>query len=76
VYLAAFKALGVEPARAVALEDSPHGATAAKHAGMSCVAVPTELGRDLDFGHADAVVDTLAGVDMAALRSLIGPSGS
>lgn len=72
VYVEACRALGVEPASAVALEDSPHGATAAKRAGMSCVAVPTELGRDLDFGHADAVVDTLAGVDMVALRGLIG----
>lgn len=76
VYLAACATLGIEPASAVALEDSPHGASAAKRAGMSCVAVPTELGRELDFDHADAVIDTLAGVDVAALRSLIGPSGS
>ena len=72
VYLAACRSLGVDPARSVALEDSPHGATAAKHAGMRCVAVPTELGRDLEFGHADAVVHTLDGVDLVALRSLIG----
>jgi len=76
VYLAACRALGVDPAASVALEDSPHGATAAKRAGLSCVAVPTELGRELDFGHADAVVHTLAGVDVAAIRSLIGRPAS
>jgi HAD superfamily hydrolase (TIGR01509 family) len=40
VYLAACAALGAEPAAAVALEDSPTGAAAAKAAGMTVVGVP------------------------------------
>ena len=40
VYLAAAKALGVDPARSVAVEDSTNGIRAALNAGMIVVAVP------------------------------------
>jgi sugar-phosphatase len=40
VYLEAAKALGVNPANCLALEDSPNGARAAVAAGMTCYAVP------------------------------------
>jgi mannitol-1-/sugar-/sorbitol-6-/2-deoxyglucose-6-phosphatase len=40
VYLEAAKALGVEPQKCLALEDSPTGAKAAVAAGMTCYAVP------------------------------------
>lgn len=40
VYLRAARHLGVEPARCLALEDSPTGARAAVAAGMTCFAVP------------------------------------
>lgn len=40
VYLEAARRLGVSPARALALEDSPNGARAAVAAGMTCYAVP------------------------------------
>jgi beta-phosphoglucomutase-like phosphatase (HAD superfamily) len=43
----------------VAIEDSPHGVTAAKAAGLFCVAVPNDVTRPLDFRHADLVVDSL-----------------
>lgn len=57
VYLQACARLGVEPARAVALEDSPNGVAAAKAAGMTCVAVRTTVSRSLDLSHADLVID-------------------
>ena len=60
VFLAALEALGVPPARAVAVEDSHHGASAAKAAGMACVAVPNDITRAQDFGHVDLVVGSLA----------------
>lgn len=72
VYLAACRSIGVEPAASVAFEDSPHGATAAKRAGLVCVAVPTDVSRTLDFGHADAVIETLGGTGLDGLRDLIG----
>jgi HAD superfamily hydrolase (TIGR01509 family) len=71
LYLAACAGLGVDPARAVALEDSANGTTAAKAAGMACVAVPNRLTRLLDLSHADAVVDSLAGVGLDDLRALL-----
>ncbi len=40
VYLLAAEKLGVAPADLLVFEDSPHGATAAKAAGCTCVAVP------------------------------------
>ena len=40
VYLRACADLGADPTRSVALEDSAHGVTAAKAAGMAAVAVP------------------------------------
>lgn len=60
VYLAACRALGVEPCDAVAFEDSPAGVQAAKAAGMSCVGVPERDGVDLAAAGADVVVGSLA----------------
>jgi beta-phosphoglucomutase-like phosphatase (HAD superfamily) len=42
VYLAAAKALGVDPTKSVAVEDSTNGIKAALNAGMIVVAVPNE----------------------------------
>jgi HAD superfamily hydrolase (TIGR01509 family) len=70
VYLAALDCLGVTPDEAIALEDSPHGVTAAKAAGLFCIAVPNEVTRPLDFHHADLVVDSL---EALSLRDLMVP---
>lgn len=64
VYLNACSALGVDPAYALAVEDSAHGVAAAKAAGMPCIAVPTTVGAGLDLSHADAVVDSLERIDL------------
>jgi HAD superfamily hydrolase (TIGR01509 family) len=40
VYLLAAERLGVDPARCLALEDSPNGSRSAVAAGMTCFAVP------------------------------------
>jgi HAD superfamily hydrolase (TIGR01509 family) len=60
LYLAACHALGVAPEDAVALEDSPNGVTAAKRAGLFCVAVPNAVTARLDLSKADLVVPSLA----------------
>ncbi len=60
VYLAACAALHVDPAEALAIEDSPHGITAAKRAGLWCVAVPNAITAQLDTSHADVVLESLA----------------
>jgi HAD superfamily hydrolase (TIGR01509 family) len=61
-YLEACAAVGVEPRAALAVEDSPNGAHAAKAAGMWCVVVPHGITASLDFSHADVRVDSLASV--------------
>lgn len=71
LYLEACKSLGVNPANAVALEDSSHGVTAAKSAGMSCVAVPNAVTKSFDFGHADRVLNSLEETNLRGLAELV-----
>jgi HAD superfamily hydrolase (TIGR01509 family) len=57
IYLAACRSLGIDPATAVAIEDSPTGIAAARAAGITCIAVPSEQVDGLDG--ADLVVGSL-----------------
>jgi HAD superfamily hydrolase (TIGR01509 family) len=57
IYLLACERLGVAPSEAVALEDSASGVTAAKAAGLTCIAVPQFA--ETDVSAADEVVDSL-----------------
>jgi HAD superfamily hydrolase (TIGR01509 family) len=66
-YLAACTALSVDPADALAVEDSPHGITAAKRAGLRCVAVPNAITAQLDVSHADVVLTSLADASLSAV---------
>ncbi|MGE0729794.1 MAG: HAD family hydrolase [Acidimicrobiia bacterium] len=71
LYLAACAGLGIDPAAAVAIEDSANGVTAANAAGMVSVAVPNRLTRYLDLSHARLVVDSASELDLARLRALV-----
>lgn len=73
VYLAAIAALGVGPAEAIAIEDSPIGACAARAAGLFCLAVPNSITGCLDFAHADVVVPSLADVSLADVVARVAP---
>ncbi len=66
VYQAACHQLGVDPATALALEDSANGAQAAKAAGLTCVVVPNDVTRSLDLSHADLVVNSLTDIGIAS----------
>jgi HAD superfamily hydrolase (TIGR01509 family) len=57
IYLLACRRLGVDPAQAVALEDSASGVTAAKAAGLACIAVP--MFAETDVSAADRVIGSL-----------------
>jgi HAD superfamily hydrolase (TIGR01509 family) len=57
VYTLACARLGVVPEDAVAIEDSPTGVHAAKAAGMTCIAVPSDS--EVDLAGADLVVPSL-----------------
>jgi HAD superfamily hydrolase (TIGR01509 family) len=65
--------LDVAPGSAVALEDSPHGVTAASAAGLPVVAVPNRITEGGDFSAADLVVPSLADVALDDLRALTAP---
>jgi len=67
LFLAALDCLGVSAAEAIAIEDSPNGITAAKRAGMLCVAIPNTITAQLDLSHADIVLKSLADVTMGGL---------
>ena len=59
--------------RLMAIEDSPHGVTAAKAAGLWCIAVPHEITESLDLSHADLRLQSLADTtlgDVLERRSL------
>ena len=68
-YLAAATALGVHPTCCVALEDSATGAAAARAAGCVTVAVPSVV--PIDPAVVDAVVTSLADIDLSWLRDLV-----
>jgi HAD superfamily hydrolase (TIGR01509 family) len=72
LYLAACAALGVAPAEALAIEDSPNGIAAAKAAGLVCVAVPHGLTESLDLSSADVVVPSLASVSLGEIVARFG----
>lgn len=67
-YLTAARLLGVDPARCVALEDSPNGVTSATSAGCRVVAVPSVL--PIPGAPGRLVVGSLREIDVEVLRSL------
>lgn len=57
----------IEPAYAIALDDSPHGIWAVKRAGLISVAVPNSLTVDLNFEHSDLILHSLSQMPLIAL---------
>ena len=60
VYELAMMRLNVEPNESIAIEDSPNGITAAKRAGLFCVAVPNPLTLRMKLDHADLLLGSLS----------------
>lgn len=75
LYLSVLRCLGVQPRRAVAFEDSPNGALAAKRAGMFCVVVPNAVTATLAFGEHDARLESLMQAELADLLARIAAAG-
>jgi HAD superfamily hydrolase (TIGR01509 family) len=72
VYLEACRLLGVDPADAVAFEDSPMGVQAAKSAGMTAIGVPERPDVDLLDAGADLVLASLAQVVVSPGTGRVG----
>jgi HAD superfamily hydrolase (TIGR01509 family) len=67
LYLEALDRLDVPADEAIAFEDSPNGITAAKAAGLYCIAVPNPTTASLDVTHADLVLRSLEEVPLSQL---------
>jgi len=71
VYLLALRELGVDASEAVAVEDSVHGVTAAKAAGLTVVAVPNPMTADADFAAADHVFASLSATPIEDIARML-----
>jgi HAD superfamily hydrolase (TIGR01509 family) len=67
LYLEALDRLDVAAGEAIAFEDSPNGVTAAKAAGIACVAVPNPVTSELGLDDADLVLRSLADLPLPRL---------
>ncbi|MGH7870480.1 MAG: HAD family hydrolase, partial [Candidatus Dormibacteraceae bacterium] len=67
VYLLALERLGLPPEHVVAVEDSPHGVSAAKAAGLRCVAIPNPHADPARFGVADVVLASASEAGLAVV---------
>jgi beta-phosphoglucomutase family hydrolase len=72
IFLLAAKKLGVKPADCVVIEDAIAGVTAARRAGMKCIAVTNSHPGD-KLQNADLVVDSLEKVNINVLSGLFRP---
>ncbi len=70
VYLLAAEKLGIDPAHCIALEDSCHGIKAAKAAGMTCIAIETDMSALQDLSQADMRVTHYDFLTEEVLKSL------
>lgn len=70
-YAIALERLGVAPADAVAIDDSPAGVRSARAAGLAVVALPLEGSLRWGLGGAHMITDSLAELDLATLRMLV-----
>jgi beta-phosphoglucomutase-like phosphatase (HAD superfamily) len=66
------EALGVDAQEAIAIEDSPNGVTAARAAGLFCVAFPNDVTSTLDLSHADLLLASLEDVSLPELLERVG----
>lgn len=71
IYLHTARALGVDPARCVVVEDSRNGVLSARAAGMYCIGLRNGFNEDQDLSEAGIVVNGLGEIDWPTLMSLV-----
>ncbi|MGY0021572.1 HAD family hydrolase [Streptomyces sp. YJ-C3] len=77
VYRLVLDRLGLAPAQAIAVEDTPHGVAAARAAGLSCIAVPNPFADPAHFTAADLLLVSAADLPLhAAVETLMGTASS
>ncbi len=68
IFLLAAERLGIDPIDCVVVEDGPIGVTAAKKAGMKCIAITATTPADR-LHEADLVIESYEGVELSELLS-------
>ena len=71
LYLRVISQLGARPENCLAIEDSANGVTAAKQAGIYCIAVPNPMTKDLALDHADLRLESLSEMSLQTLLRAI-----
>lgn len=71
VYLEAARQLDVSPLDCVVFEDAPAGVQSAKNAKMTCIAVQTPFANTDDLKLADAIVSSLANVNVDYIKDVL-----
>ncbi|MFS1513110.1 HAD-IA family hydrolase [Chengkuizengella sp. SCS-71B] len=71
LYLEAIKGLGISANEAIAIEDSPKGAQAAKAAGLHCVTIPNDITKLLPFEKVDLQITSMSDVSLKWVISQI-----
>ncbi len=64
IYLLAAELMGLDPADAIAIEDSPAGIAAATGAGIRTIGLRTHMTQDLDISRADEIIENLREFDV------------
>jgi HAD superfamily hydrolase (TIGR01509 family) len=59
IYEKAVEMMGVDAKNCISFEDTGHGVEAAKDAGLTCLAIPSEFTEKQDFSRADARFENL-----------------
>lgn len=72
LYLSVIETLGVPAENTVAFEDSFNGMTAAREAGLACIAIPNSTTADHDFSRASRVVRSMEDIDLDEVERLLG----
>lgn len=70
-YLHAIAQLGADPARSIAIEDSAPGIAAAVAAGLTVVAIPSEITQHTDLSSAHHTVTSMADLSLATLAAFV-----
>ncbi len=71
LYNAAIQHLQIQPAEAIALEDSPNGVKAARTAGLFCIAIPGPMTRHCTFEDASLQLVSLEEFDLTTINNYI-----
>jgi HAD superfamily hydrolase (TIGR01509 family) len=70
IFFAAARQVGALPRQCLVLEDAEKGVLAAREAGMSCIAVPTEQTHHHDFSQATRICSSLKEITLELIDSL------